>query len=313
MEKGNSALLNQTIKLFKHTRSGSYATRDRYLKSCKTFVAFLDKEFKMKSLRNLQDKHIVAYISWRQSEGIADKTLKNDLGAIRFLHDMVPNVKHQLSTNQQLATQYNVQLDRTIQVNGDRAWTHDEYEGMLQLLSQQSKDSPIAALTKDIMVLSRTMGLRISEAVCMRRSQAENAIKTGTYQVLGEAKNGLHRSVPLSPEARSMLLERLPSIPRGSRVFVAGEEKAHKVVNRLEKYLERHRDAVTTSEGISSRITLKDDTNPLTYHGLRYNYVQERMTAEQNKGLSWDAAARIVTREVGHGRVEVIKIYTNGK
>lgn len=70
---------------------------------------------------------------------------------------------------------------------------------------------------------------------------------------------------------------------------------------------------MTTSEGISSRINLKDATNPLTYHGLRYNYVQERMTAEQNKGLSWDAAAKIVTREVGHGRIEVIKIYTNGK
>jgi len=37
------------------------------------------------------------------------------------------------------------------------------------------------------------------------------------------------------------------------------------------------------------------------------------MTDLQAKGLSWKEAAKIVTQEVGHGRVEVIKVYTNGK
>jgi len=266
----------------------------------------------MKNLKNLQDKHVVAYVEYRQSEGISDKTIKNDLGAIRYLHDMIPDAKHTLSTNQQLKDQYDVYLEKTIAVDGDRSWTPTEYNHMQQLLSQQATHSPIAAITRDVCVIARTMGLRVSEAVCMRRSQAERAIRTGMYQVLGEAKNGMHRSVPLSPEVRSLLLERLPSVERGGRIFVSEGDKAHQVVNRIEKHLERVRGAVTTSEGAQRRLSIKGEVKPLTFHGLRYNYVQDRMKEEQEKGSSWKDAAQIVTREVGHGRVDVIKVYTNG-
>lgn len=312
MDKGNSALLNQTIKLFRHTRSCSYATRARYLKSCKLFISFLDQRYKMKSLRNLQDKHLVAYLQHRQAEGLSDKTIKNDLAAIRYLHDMVPATKYQLASNVQLVDRYDLKLEKTVAVSGNRSWTEEEYEAMLQLLAQQSADSPLASLTRDIMILCRTMGLRISEAVCMRRSQAEKALRTGLYHVQGEAKNGLHRHVPLSPEARSLLADRLPSIHRGARLFVPQDAQAHRIVLSIEKYLESHRVAVTSLEGVSRRINVKGEVNPLTFHGLRYSYVQERMVAEQAKGFSWEAAAQIVTQEVGHGRIEVIRIYTNG-
>lgn len=313
MTKGNSAIMNQTMKLFKHTRSGSYATRDRYLKSCKTFVNFLDENFKMKNLRNLQDKHLVAFAEYRQAEGISDKTLKNDLGAIRYLHDMVPNAKYELASNQQLKQEYDVYLNKTIAITGDRGWTNSEYKEMQQLLSTQSANSRVAAITSDVMTISRTMGLRVSEAVCMRRSQAEKALRTGHYEVLGEAKNGMHRSVPLSPEVHQLLIDRLPNIERGGRLFIAEGEKAHQVVNRIEKHLERYRGAIETLEGATKRIDISNEVNPLTFHGLRYSYVQDRMTDLQAGGLSWKAAAKIVTQEVGHGRIEVIKVYTNGK
>ena len=57
----------------------------------------------------------------------------------------------------------------------------------------------------------------------------------------------------------------------------------------------------------------KGDEKPLTFHGLLYNYVQDRMNALQREGYTRDAAAQIVTQEVGHNRIEVISIYTNGK
>ncbi|MBQ0138143.1 MAG: hypothetical protein KBT36_02505, partial [Kurthia sp.] len=71
--------------------------------------------------------------------------------------------------------------------------------------------------------------------------------------------------------------------------------------------------AVETLEGAAKRLDIFNEVNPLTFHGLRYSYVQDRMTDLQASGLSWKAAAKIVTQEVGHGRVEVIKVYTNGK
>ena len=314
-QKGISAIDAQMQKIFKHSRIGSFQTRKRYEKACKSFTNFLNERFKMKNLRNLQDKHVVAYIEHRQSLGIADKTIKTDLGAIRYLHDLVPNAKYALSSNAELNQVYNIQLEQTKAVKGDRAWKNDEYERMKQLLSEQAKTaaSDTPKITHDVAILARTMGLRVSEAVCMRRSQAENALRTGIYQVQGEAKGGKHRNVPLSPEAREMLNERLKNIARGERVFVPQGQKAHEVTNRIRKHLERHRNAVTTSEGLSSRLNIKGDQKPLTFHGLRYAYVQDRMNDLQGQGYTRDAAAHIVTQEVGHNRIDVIAIYTNGK
>lgn len=45
--------------------------------------SFLDENFKLKNLRNVQDKHLIAYIEYRKGIGIADKTIKTVLGAIR--------------------------------------------------------------------------------------------------------------------------------------------------------------------------------------------------------------------------------------
>lgn len=312
-EKGDSPIMAQMKKTFKHTRTGSFATRSRYEKACKTFVSFLDEKYGMKNLRNLQDKHLIAYIEHRQSLGITDKTIKTDLGAIRYLHDMVPNVKYELATNAELQKNHEIALDKTVAVSGDRAWTNEEYQNMQQLLNSQASASGTAQIAKDVMVLARTMGLRVSEAVCMRRSQAEQALRTGIYTVQNEAKNGLHRNVPLSKDARTMLEQRLPKIERGARVFIQHGAKAHEVVNRIEKHIERYRSTVTSSEGISRRLDIKGYTNPLTFHGLRYNYVQDRMQEEQAKGASWTTAAEKITKEVGHGRVDVIRIYTNGK
>lgn len=311
--KGSSAIEQQMNKLFKHTRAGSYATRNRYAKSCRSFIRFLDEHYHMKNLRNLQDKHIIAYVQYRQEQGISSKTIKNDLGAIRYMHDLLPNTKYELASNLELKQNYNVHLEKTVAVDGDRAWTEKEYTNMLQLLFEQSRTSKIAAITRDVIILERTMGLRVAEAVCMRRSQAESALRTGIYQVQSEAKNGRWRQVPLSAEVKEMLTERLQKIERGERIFVSEGEKAHQIVNQIEKHLERYRGLVETAEGRQRRLNPKSEVKPLTFHGLRYNYVQERMAIEMNKGYTWNVAAQIVTREVGHNRIDVIKIYTNGK
>lgn len=312
MGKGKSAIEQQMEKIFKHTRAGSFATRARYETSCRSFIRYLDEHFKMKNLRNLQDKHLLAYVQHRQEDGISAKTIKNDLGAIRYMHDLVPNTKYELASNDQLKREYDVHLEKTVAVDGDRSWTKKEYEDMQKLLTEQSRASKTAAITKDVMTICRTMGLRIAEAVCMRRSQVEKALRTGVYQVQSEAKNGRWREVPFSAEAKSILTDRLQQVERGGRIFVTKSEQVHQIINQIEKHLERYRGLIETSEGRSRRLNIKGEVNLLTFHGLRYNYVQERMAIEMNKGYTWDAAAQIVTKEVGHNRIDVIKIYTNG-
>lgn len=321
MGKTKSPIESQMNKFFRHTRAGSYGTRARYRSSCNKFVSFLDKEFKMKNLRNLQDKHLVAYIDHRQLIGIAPKTLKNDLGAIRYMHDLISNAKHELSDNEGLKEKYDVELEKTYAVKGDRAWTDKEYQNMQSFTQQKINKGDKGAMTardvRDVIRIARTMGLRVTEAVAMRRSQVEQALRTGVYQVKNEAKNGKWREVPLSNEAQKLLERRIKEVPRGSWIFIDTNEKTHQAVNRLEKFLYNHREKIETEEGRKLR-TWKNDkgeviTNELNFHGLRYNYVQHRMAEEMDKGFDKKQAALIVTKEVGHERIGVINVYLGGK
>lgn len=316
MEKGKSPIMGQMEKIFKHTRSGSYGTRARYKSSCENFIKFLNDSFKMKNLRNLQDKHVAAYIEQRQSDGISAKTIKNDLGAIRYMHDMVPNVKYELSDNKGLKESFAVALDKTPHVKGDRAWTQKEYQDMQSFAKEMAekglKGAETASDVKDVMQLARTMGLRITEAVAMTRSQVEQALRTGSYQVKGEAKNGKWRQVLVGDQARQVMESRIKNVSRGERLFVRPGEKTHMAVNRVEKFLQNNRAQFETVEGEKLRL-YQGSSNNLTYHGLRYNYVQDRMQIEMNKGYTKEQAASIVTKEVGHNRIEVIDVYLGGK
>lgn len=316
LPKGKSSIMGQMEKIFRHTRVNSFGTRARYESSCQTFIKFIDTQFKMKNLKNLQDKHLVAYIQHRQKEGISSKTLKNDLGAIRYMHDMILNAKYELSDNKDLKANFAISLEKTPAVKGNRAWTDREYKQMKQLAQTISetggKGSQTAKDVCDILTLSRTMGLRVTEAVAMSRSQAELALRTDIYQVKGEAKNGKWRQVPLSSDSRKILESRIQETSRGVRFFVHSHEKTHAAVNRMEKFLYNNRAKIETQEGIDLRIWDrygKVHINKLTFHGLRYNYVQDRVKEELAKGFSLEQAAAKVTQEVGHERTDVIMVY----
>lgn len=316
MTKGKSPIMAQMEKVYRHTRANSFGTRARYESSCRNFVGFLNEEFKMKNLRNLQDKHVVAYIQQRQTEGVAPKTLKNDLGAIRYMHDMIPNVKHELSDNKGLKNTFSILLEKTPAVKGDRAWTEREYNDMQQFVRQRAEDdgrgTETAADVRNVMQLARTMGLRVTEAVAMSRSQVEQALRSGVYQVKNEAKNGKWRQVPLSAQGRHVMESRIQNVPRGDRLFIRPGEKTHAAVNRVEKFLQNNRLQFETIEGRESRM-YQGISNALTYHGLRYNYVQDRVRQEMEKGYSKLQAAAIVTKEVGHERVDVVDVYLGHK
>ena len=316
MTKGKSPIMTQMEKVYRHTRANSFGTRARYESSCRNFIGFIDEKFKMKNLRNLQDKHVVAYIQHRQSEGIASKTLKNDLGAIRYMHDMIPDVKHELSDNKELKDAFSIVLDKTPAVKGNRAWTEREYNDMQQYVRNvaagNGRGAETAADVRDITQLAKTMGLRVTEAVAVSRSQAEQALRTGVYQVKSEAKNGKWRQVPLSAQGRQVMNNRIRDLPRGYRLFICPGEKTHAAVNRVEKFLQNNRLQFETVEGRESRM-YQGVSNALTYHGLRYNYVQDRVRQEMEKGYSKLQAAAIVTKEVGHERVDVIDVYLGGK
>lgn len=306
---GMSTIEAQIEKVFRHTRQNSFATRDRYKDSCRQFAAFLHERFKVQNIRNLSDKHVVEYVQNRQQESKSAKTIKNDLAAIRYLHDQVSNPRYTLSDNKQLKERHGLVLEDP--ANNGR-------QGLDGIRVQRDEDAGSAG-RKSRSSRCNDLGTDNGTADSGSRSSSPIASRDGaSYRNLsgaGEAKNGKHRSVRLSPEARGIFERRLQETPRGGRLFVPVGEKTHRVVNRLEKFLAYHRHKIESTEGRQLRIDRRDEVNskPLTFHGLRYNYVQQRMNQEQERGFSEEQASAIVSQEVGHERTDVIAIYQGGK
>jgi integrase/recombinase XerD len=316
MEKGLSSLEQQVQKVFKHTRAGSYGTRAKYEGNAMRAAKWISQEFKLQSLKNLQDKHVAAYAKHLQAYDYKPKTIKDNLSAIRYMHDNAPQTKHTLSDNRTLQQEYKFTIPKVQTIKGDRGWTNEEFSRMqevtIEVGSQTAKDY------HDVSVMARTMGLRVAEATLGDRSQAEEALRSGVYHIGKEAKNGRERDVKLSPEGRQVLEERVANTPRGGKLFVRTNEKSHHAIDRIEQFNKNHREKVETSGGKAQRTWTdkhqgKVYTNNLTVHGLRYNYIQDRVQQEMDKGYNREQAAQIVTKEVGHNRADVIYIYLGGK
>lgn len=303
---GKTTIEVQMDICFRHSKRNSYLSRKRYAGSCRPFIAYLNDVFKLQNLRNLHDKHVAAYITERQNQGISAKTILNDLCAIRYLHDLIQNPRYELSDNRSLQEKYGLDLEKAPAVNGDRSWTNEEFDRMLKLATDLNRED-----IKDAMTLAKELGLRVTEVIAMSRAQVEKALRTRVHTVKGEAKNGKHRDVPLSYTAERILRKLVQATPRGGKVFVKEGEKVHQVANRIQQFINYHREKIVTPEGEIRRVDRRYGApRELTMHGLRYNYVQERFETELSKeGVTDNEAAQKITKEIGHNRLNVLRVY----
>lgn len=118
-------LMAQVDKLHRHNRQGSYKTRARYYEAMQQFCRFLTEVFRLERLANIAPKHIYAYVAYLQEQEKSASTIKTDLSAIRFFHDLIPNARYELPGNSDLL------LQRWTFGGVDRTWSTDEFERML--------------------------------------------------------------------------------------------------------------------------------------------------------------------------------------
>lgn len=266
----------------------SVQTLHRYRDSVSKFLSFCAERFRLQKMAKVTDKHLRAYVEWRRENGIAEKTIKEDLAAVRFFHRYTGS-ERRLAPNEAFG------LRPTPQGGVDRAWTEGEFEKMTALAERLGRDDVAAA-----MGLARHAGLRIHECVRLNRADAEEALRTGVLTVLG--KGGRIREIPLRPRAKEILRAACDRASERRKLFVSEGEKAHVVIKRIQAFIERHRETVTEKER---------EVN-LTFHGLRHLYAreeyQERVRPVRGRRARRDAALR-VAELLGHGRAEVTRIY----
>ena len=291
-------LMAQLNKIARHGKGISvHKSLPQYYHHMHLFCLFLADYFNLKTLANIHDKHVVAYILERQDEGKSASTIKNDLSAIRYFHDQIPHSRYRISSNQKLADKYpEFELERRKFGGINRRATASEYEALVQLAAKSS--NPELAF---IIQLARELGLRVHEAVKIDRSDAEKALRTGFLTVKG--KGGLIRDIPLSANVIPIITTAMKRVDRGQKLFVPPHEKTHQVIQKVQDFIRNNRKKVLdpyNNRPIGIEITM---------HSFRHAYAKEQYEAFISEGYEPTIAKSKVSKLIGHHRADVTDIY----
>lgn len=286
MSKHFENLLSQLERLRRHNRQGSFRTRARYYEAMKRFCRFAAEQYRLERLANLAPKHIYAYVDFLKASGKSPSTIKTDLAAIRFFHDLIPNPRYELPGNQELF------LTRRTFGEVDRTWSNVEFNKMLGKALAEDRYDYILAL-----YLARYAGLRIHECFRIDTATTEKALREKTITVKG--KGGKMRTVPINEQIAIALREQLERKERGCKLLVPGNMPTHQAINHLQGFIFTHR-AEIQDEG---------STRPMTFHGLRHTYAAETYKKLIESGMNELDAHFAVSRLLGHERPDVTNIY----
>ena len=284
MKELNFDLLNLT----RHSGEGSFATkacRARGLQQLANELHGLG--YKMKSAKNLAPKHVAALVAGWRTAGIADATMRNRLGWLRWWAEKV-NKNGLIPKNNDAYG-----LAERSRFTGNKAKRADA-ETLANL------ENPRVALA---LKLEAAFGLRREEVLKMRPALADNGDRLALRS--SWCKGGRYREIPLThPKQRALLDEAKALCGDGS--LIGEGRNYHQAVKAYENTL--------LKAGIRKA------------HGFRHAYAQWRyktltgwdapaaggrscadMSAvEQTR----DRRARLqISHELGHGRLDVTDTY----
>mgnify|MGYP004650198089 CR=1 FL=1 len=279
-------LMDQVDRLAKHNRQGSYHTKQRYYEAMQRFCRYLADEYHLQKLSNVSGKHMAAYADFMKAAGKSPSTIKTDLAAIRFFHDLLDDRRHPLPGNSDL------HLERRRFGELDRTWSQGEYDRFLEQCRSRGHEN-----YADVASLTWEVGLRIHEGFRLDTAAAEAALRTGELTVKG--KGGKIRSVPITDNARAILSAALSRTKRGHKLFVRDGVPTDTVIHNMQVFL----------SSVRPRIQDVGSTRPMTHHGLRHTYAARKYQEFVQNGYSHYDACKQVSRLLGHERAEVTRIY----
>lgn len=169
------SMLSQVDKLHRHNRQGSCKTRARYYEAMQRFCRFLAEVYRLERLANIAPKHIYAYVSCLQEQEKSASTIKTDLSAIRFFHDLIQQPRYELPGNGDLL------LQRRTFGGVDRTWSAGEFERMLGIALEHGREDYVT-----IFYLGRFAGLRIHECFRIDTATATKAVKEKAITIKGK-------------------------------------------------------------------------------------------------------------------------------
>ena len=297
----------QADGILRNSVERSYKTNARYKQAMHRFADFLSEHYSLKNIKNVEARHIYAYVSYLQDEDKTPNYIYTDLSAIRCVQTLSGS-KNRLPTNKML------NLDPREKYKFDRAFMTNKFDLLIKVAIEMKRQDVIL-----VAYIARYFGLRLEEAVTLRIFQIEDAIKYKQLHITN-GKGGQERDIPVETKLQEKILERLivyaKQNGKHSSQFLVCDDHKHSVKREkaaLQNWMCNHRKKFTdqnrtqkVADGKKPKIA-----NP-SWHGLRHLYYQEAKEHLKLLGkMSKSEMERELSERLGHHRNDVNKYYSN--
>ena len=119
-------LKEQIEKIYKNCNRGSVSTRKRYRISTLKFCEFIEKRFGLERFKNVNGKHIRAFVDHERANNVPDTTILTDLNGIYFFYEFSGG-ENVLPDKKEFG------FEKTLNPIENIIWTSEEVENAIRL------------------------------------------------------------------------------------------------------------------------------------------------------------------------------------
>ncbi len=289
---------------FRNERSSSYLARDiaksinrgsAIERQIETVLNSLREATGAKNLYQLNDAKVQAYIDdLKERLEYGELSSKTTATYVSALNDIIRYANEITGAKIKIISAKEVGLNRGKREFNNRAVSEETHQAFINFLSQKD-DIKDQALIHSV-ELQRVFGLRLRESLAIKQDSIQKAL-TSNKLIIGRndgTKNAQKRTIPVLKESQIEALQSALSFM---------QEYNLKSLIPTEKLLTQYYFAQDVKQEFNQ---ISNDNNKMDYHGERYFYAQERYFKD-HIDLSQ------ISKELGHYRVEITKVYLNIK
>ena len=236
MENIYRNLMARVDAIHRSDRKGSVETRKTYYSAESRFCRFLAENYRLKNIKNVEARHLYAYVDYLQTSGKSASYIDTTLSGIRFYHERSGS-KNRLPVNKDL------HLEKRHPGKLNLAWTAEEIEKACNVAFNMD-----AKVINIALRLGAHFGLRINETVRVRVYQIEDALNTGQFHV-PKGKGGQRRDIPVDTKEQVELLKRVLSYakkngknPDDYLLCDNHKDSVYKMKRKIQRWIDNHRE-----------------------------------------------------------------------
>ena len=170
------SLHEQVYAIYKRCNRGAFSTRKRYLVSALKLCDFIAKRFGLEKFKNLNDKHIRAFVAFEREQCVPDTTILTDLNGIYFFYEFSGG-KNVLPDKREFG------FEKSYNPIENILWTREEVEKAIQLAELQGN-----SMIKNALRMSSVenigideISVRLTDKMRMDTDRVKNAIRNWVH------------------------------------------------------------------------------------------------------------------------------------